>query len=312
VNDYAWPLYRKLRGLNAAPFAAYMRLKSLDQEITILSSSPERFLSWNRNGGCQYRPIKGTVKKTDGMTLQDAEAILKPSLNAKDVAENLMITDLIRHDLHGVAGAGNVHVTKLFGVEEYKTVFQLVSVIEGKLPLLAIESGNLRKPPRLNSNISPVKSKAHHQTYSHKNGIATPDTDEESEAPHIASPQQLSGIDVLAASLPPGSMTGAPKKRSCELLQDIEEGKPRGIYSGVLGYLDVGGGGDFAVVIRTAYRWSDERDTEGNDVWTIGAGGAVTSQSTPEGEAEEMMVKLKSVLRAFGSVEKSENGMLVN
>ena len=59
-----------------------------------------------------------------------------------------------------------------------------------------------------------------------------------------------SGIPVLAASLPPGSMTGAPKKRSCDLLHEIEEGQPRGLYSGVMGYFDVGGGGDFSVVIR--------------------------------------------------------------
>jgi para-aminobenzoate synthetase len=298
LDDYAWPLYRKMIKLNAAPFAAYMRLKSLNQEVTILSSSPERFLSWNRHGRCQYRPIKGTVKKTPGMTLQDAEAILKPSLNAKDVAENLMITDLIRHDIHGVAGAGNVHVTKLFGVEEYQTVFQLVSVIEGQLPL-RVESDESRD--HITSTIPDPQEIASclRKSYNSTNGMATPDTEEEHDLLLDSTPYQPSGIDVLAASLPPGSMTGAPKKRSCELLQVIEEDKPRGIYSGVLGYLDVGGGGDFAVVIRTAYRWSDERDDEGNDIWTIGAGGAVTAQSTPEGEADEMMTKLRSVLRAF-------------
>jgi para-aminobenzoate synthetase len=299
LDDYAWPLYRRMIKLNAAPFAAYMRLKSLDQEVTILSSSPERFLSWNRTGRCQYRPIKGTVKKTPGMTLQDAEAILKPSLNAKDVAENLMITDLIRHDIHGVAGAGNVHVTKLFGVEEYQTVFQLVSVIEGQLPLRVAAGEPSEKASSAGSEPCRQIGSSRRKSYSRTNGMATPDTEDEHDLFPSPVPQELSGIDVLAASIPPGSMTGAPKKRSCELLQDIEERKPRGIYSGVLGYLDVGGGGDFAVVIRTAYRWSDERDDKGNDIWTIGAGGAVTAQSTPEGEADEMMTKLKSVLRAF-------------
>jgi len=153
----------------------------------------------------------------------------------KEQAENLMIVDLIRHDLSGVVGAGNVEVTKLMAMEEYETVYQLVSVIEGQMP---------------------------------------PSSDRTS-------------IDVLAASLPPGSMTGAPKKRSCELLRDIEK-RRRGVYGGVLGYLDVGGGGDFSVVIRTV-------EVKGKNV-RVGAGGAVTTLSTSAGEFEEMLAKRESVL----------------
>lgn len=121
-------------------------------------------------------------------------------------------------------------------VEEYETVFQLVSVVEGDL-------------------IGP-------------------------------------GISVLAASLPPGSMTGAPKKRSCDLLKTTEDEEPRGLYSGVVGYFDVGGGGDFSVVIRSAFKW------QGED-WCVGAGGAVTSLSDPEAEWQEMLAKRENVLRAF-------------
>jgi para-aminobenzoate synthetase len=125
-------------------------------------------------------------------------------------------------------------------VEEYATLYQLVSVISGTLP---------------------------------------PNT---------------SGIPVLAASLPPGSMTGAPKKRSCELLTEIEAQQPRGVYSGVLGYMDVGGGGDFSVVIRTAFRYGDE------SVWRVGAGGAVTVLSEAKAEWEEMCAKRESLLKVFG------------
>lgn len=125
-------------------------------------------------------------------------------------------------------------------IEEYETVFQLVSVIEGDLE------------------------------------------------------QASSGIAVLSASLPPGSMTGAPKKRSCEMLKDIEGGKPRGLYSGVVGFLDVGGGGDFSVVIRTAFKWDDE-----GDVWRVGAGGAITALSEAEAEWEEMMTKRESVFNSL-------------
>ena len=248
-----WQMYLRLRKINPAPFQAYLDFGDLH----LLSSSPERFLRWDRKGVCQYRPIKGTVKKRPDLSRAEAVEILSSS---KERAENLMIVDLIRHDLHGVVGSGNVTVRKLMSVEEYASVYQLVSVVEGQLGA------------------------------------------------------EQHGIDVLAASLPPGSMTGAPKRRSCEILKGIEEQKPRGIYSGVLGYLDVGGGGDFSVVIRTAYKWNDRfssfangddvgceepDDDKDQDVWHIGAGGAVTAQSVDVSEFEEMEAKLDSILRVF-------------
>lgn len=157
-----WAVYSRLRTTNPAPFGAYFSFK----DLAIMSSSPERFLSWSREGVCEFRPIKGTVQKTADMTRQKAEAILK---SEKEQAENLMIVDLIRHDLNGVVGCAGrtASVPKLMQVEEYETVYQLVSVIRGEL-----EKGE-------------------------------------------------DGIDVLQSSLPPGSMTGAPKKRSCELLGEI-------------------------------------------------------------------------------------------
>lgn len=235
-----WHLYLRLRDLNPAPFGAYIRLPPTDtsiQGISIISSSPERFLSWSRDGKCQFRPIKGTVKKSPSITRTKAEELLNCP---KERAENLMIVDLIRHDLNGVENVRNVRVPKLMSVEEYETVFQLVSVIEGD-----IDARN-------------------------------------------------SGISVLAASLPPGSMTGAPKRRSCELLKEVENQRPRGLYSGVMGYLDVGGGGDFSVVIRTAFKWDNDAE------WRVGAGGAVTAMSDAEAEWQEMVAKRESVLRAFG------------
>ena len=85
-------------------------------------------------------------------------------------------------------------------------------------------------------------------------------------------------------------MTGAPKKRSVEMLEALEDGQPRGIYSGALGFVSIGRqrASDFAVVIRTAV-W------HGNKV-SVGAGGAVTVLSDPTEEENEMRVKLSSVL----------------
>ncbi|KAI4188742.1 MAG: hypothetical protein L6R41_001932 [Letrouitia leprolyta] len=309
-----WPLYLRLRSLNAAPFSAYMRLGGM----TLLSSSPERFMRWSRptssethleetKSTVQFRPIKGTVKRhphgpnKPAITLEQATALLA---TPKERAENLMIVDLIRHDLHGVVGSGNICVPKLMVVEEYATLFQLVTVIEGTL---INRYPYLSNPPSLttSSQSSPCSSRP-----------TTPSLAARSESPiHHLYPHPPStkptipktGIDVLAASLPPGSMTGAPKRRSCALLCAIEEEQPRSIYSGVVGYMDVGGGGDFSVVIRSAFRWDNDttfeqhQDGKGKkrDTWNVGAGGAITSLSTEEGEWEEMIAKLGSTLRIF-------------
>ncbi|EMD42358.1 para-aminobenzoic acid synthetase [Gelatoporia subvermispora B] len=256
----SWDLYKILRSRNSAPHSAYLRL----HPSTFVSSSPERFLSYSRppNSTFQLRPIKGTVRKAPGITRAVAEQLLAGSV--KEVAENLMIVDLIRHDLHGVIGDA-VDVKQFCKVEEYQTVWQLVSVIEGK-----------------------------------------------------PSPEQQRfdlGWEVLRRSLPPGSMTGAPKKRSVEILHDLED-HDRGVYSGVFGYWDVGGGGDWSVTIRTCFKYEARGDANehcevcdcatsadatatSNDMWTMGAGGAITALSDPEAEWEEMIVKVESVLRAF-------------
>jgi para-aminobenzoate synthetase len=124
----SWDLYKTARRRNPAPHAAYLRL----HPTTLISSSPERFLSFSRppNTVCQLRPIKGTLRKSPHVGRAAAERALVGS--KKEVAENLMIVDLIRHDLHGVVGE-DVHVTKFCGVEEYETVWQMVSVIEGSV-----------------------------------------------------------------------------------------------------------------------------------------------------------------------------------
>jgi para-aminobenzoate synthetase len=112
-------------------------------------------------------------------------------------------------------------------------------------------------------------------------------------------------------------MTGAPKKRSVEILQTLED-HDRNLYSGVFGYWCVGGGGDFSVTIRSCFKYDNRWDSQsehGNgshasgssmeeevetEDWVIGAGGAITALSDPEAEWEEMLIKLQSVLRAFG------------
>jgi para-aminobenzoate synthetase len=97
-------------------------------------------------------------------------------------------------------------------------------------------------------------------------------------------------------------MTGAPKKRSVEILQTLEDDN-RSIYSGVVGYWDVGGGGDWSVVIRSCFKYDDQPRDENIDnqaeTWTVGAGGAITALSDPDSEWDEMLTKLQSVLGIF-------------
>lgn len=100
----SWSLYQRLRSANPAPFSAYLDFQARGNpalNTKVVGSSPERFLSWDREGECQFRPIKGTVRKTPETTRAVAEELLR---TPKEQAENLMIVDLIRHDLSGVAG----------------------------------------------------------------------------------------------------------------------------------------------------------------------------------------------------------------
>ncbi|MGP9725494.1 aminodeoxychorismate synthase component I [Corynebacterium sp. AOP40-9SA-29] len=121
-------LYRRLRADNPAPFGAYLRLPG----VTVMSTSPERFLSVNADGRVTSSPIKGTRPVgTDAAHDDRIRAELRAS--EKDRAENLMIVDLVRHDLGRVAAPGTVEVPELFAVESYATVHQLVSTVTADL-----------------------------------------------------------------------------------------------------------------------------------------------------------------------------------
>ncbi len=100
----------------------------------------------------------------------------------------------------------------------------------------------------------------------------------------------LTAVDAVRAAFPPGSMTGAPKLRTCEIIDRLECA-PRGVYSGALGYFGFDGQADLSVVIRTAVR-------AGNTV-TVGAGGAIVLDSDAHAELAERNLKAQSVLGAW-------------
>lgn len=250
---FPWDLYKRLRKYNPAAFSAYARLGN----VKIVSSSPECFLIWDRHSTLEMKPMKGTVRKSEDMTMEKAKKILS---STKEMAENLMIADLIRHDLYGICGSGGVRVEKLLEVEDHGRVYQMITHVKGKVDYRR-RGVAARKLPQLKT--------ASMSGY---------------------------GLTALQKCLPPGSMTGAPKERSCMHLQLIER-RERGIYSGVMGYLDLGGGGSFSVLIRTAFTCSTDEDER--QTWRIGAGGAVTTLSTADGEWDEMLTKLRTVCNIF-------------
>jgi anthranilate synthase component 1/para-aminobenzoate synthetase len=123
-----WGAYLALRRKNPAPFASYLRFG----ELTVASTSPERFLKITADGGMRAEPIKGTRPRAAD-PVRDEELRRDLGSSPKDRAENIMIVDLLRNDLSHFAVAGSVTVSRLCAIESYATVHQMVSTIDAKL-----------------------------------------------------------------------------------------------------------------------------------------------------------------------------------
>lgn len=215
--------YRRMRQASPVPYGAYISFAG----FSVLSASPETFLRIDDSGLIESRPIKGTRPRSKQ---KEDDQILRDELcnSTKDRAENLMIVDLVRHDLNGVCRPGSVHVPEIFSVESFSSVHQLVSTVRG----------------------------------------------------HLRS--DVSTIEAIRACFPGGSMTGAPKKRTMEII-DVLESSARGVYSGALGWLSFSGGAELSIVIRTAVLRGNQAE--------FGIGGAIVAHSDPEQELEETLVK---------------------
>lgn len=232
----AYALYRIMRELSPAPHAAYFAIPGFE----MASSSPERFLKVDRQGQVEAKPIKGTRPRSDD-AVEDQRQRDELRHDEKDLAENLMIVDLLRNDLGRVCQIGSVSVPGLFVVESYSHAHQLVSTIQGQL-----------KPG-------------------------------------------LQALDCIESSFPGGSMTGAPKKRTMQIIGELEQGA-RGAYSGSLGWLSLGGACDLNILIRSV--------SVHDACARFGVGGAITALSDPESEYLETVVKASGVVEAIALLDE--------
>lgn len=234
-------LYELMRIRNPAPYSAYIEIGGREKTTCILSVSPELLLHVT-DGVARVKPIKGTRPR--GATVEKDEAIKKELGNSeKDIAENLMIVDLVRNDLSRVCN--EVTCPILMNVETFAPYHQLISTVEGKMD-----------DDRLLS-------------------------------------------ECLFGLFPAGSMTGAPKIRSIEILAALE-GRKRGIgYSGSIGYISpVTRSACMSVVIRTVLLVESNRP--GFFRASIGCGGAILGISNPTSEWSEMLTKSRPNLAIIG------------
>ena len=235
LRESPFAAYLRLRSLNPASFAAYLNLP----EVQVLSASPEQFLHFDpRTRRVRTRPIKGTRPR--GRTVREDDQLARELLaSEKDRAENVMIVDLERNDLGRVAEVGSVQVAEIAALETLPTVFHLTSTVEA----------TLREDHDL--------------------------------------------VDLLLATFPGGSITGAPKIRAMEIIDELEP-TARSVYTGAIGYIGMDGSLDLNIAIRTILAKDGKAYFQ--------AGGGIVADSDPELEYHETLHKARALVEAVTGV----------
>jgi len=225
--------YQQLVNVSPTPFAAYYKLNN---KYT-LCASPERYIKKEKDLLIS-QPVKGTIKRDK--TNEQADKALKAALlnSVKNRSENVMIADLVRNDLSRICTEGSVQVKELFGIYTYPQVHQMITTIQGKVPV------------------------------------------------------DIAIADVLQATFPMGSMTGAPKRKVMQLIEQYESSS-RGLYSGSIGYITPENDFDFNVVIRSILY------NQTNQYISCWAGSAITFYSDAIEEYEECLLKAKAMQQAL-------------
>jgi para-aminobenzoate synthetase component 1 len=235
-----WEFFQRLSTVSPAPFAAFLDCEGGPghARFQIASSSPEQFL---RMSGAHIitRPIKGT-RPRDVDATRDAQLAYELQTSAKELAELVMITDLLRNDLGKVCEYGSVQTPEIAKLEKFAQVQHLVSTVEGRL----------RK--------------------------------------------DVTHFNALASTFPGGSITGAPKFRAMEIIDELEP-VSRGPYCGCIGYLGFNRESQLSITIRTAV-CQDQKIH-----FNVGAG--IVADSNPEAEFDETMAKACGFLAALNLPE---------
>lgn len=135
LADDTYSLYLSLRAANPAPYSYYFRLPL--SNLTLLSSSPERFMRIDKARHAEMKPIKGTVRRSND-PIEDQRRKEALEADEKERAENLMIVDLSRNDLLGFCSVESVQVPRLMVVESYQTVHQWVLLKKTARPRLQL------------------------------------------------------------------------------------------------------------------------------------------------------------------------------
>jgi para-aminobenzoate synthetase component 1 len=231
-----WELFERLSSVSPAPFSAFLDCDDgiPHRRYQIVSSSPELFLRLS-GSHIQTKPIKGTRPRGADPT-RDAQLAYELQTNAKELAELVMITDLLRNDLGKVCEFGSVQVPELARLERFAQVQHLVSTVEGRL---------------------------------------------RHDVTHFAA---------LSACFPGGSITGAPKFRAMEIIDELEP-IARGPYCGCHGYLGFNRESQLSITIRTAVCQA------GLAHFNVGSG--IVADSNPEAEYEETLAKAAGFLTAL-------------
>lgn len=226
-------LFLELSTISPKPFAAYQKWH--DQYL--ICASPERFL---KKAGNQLtsQPIKGTRPRGNSET-EDAQLAHELRHDEKELAENMMIVDLVRNDLARSSVTGSVKVDELFGIYKFEQVFQMISTVCSQLK------------------------------------------------------EEIHFIDAIRHAFPMGSMTGAPKVKVMQLIEQYEKTK-RGAFSGAAGYITPEGDFDFNVIIRSLFLDLQKQ------LYSFQVGGAITYDSVPQKEYEECLIKAKAIMLLLG------------
>jgi para-aminobenzoate synthetase component I len=230
LTQPGWELFERLSSVSPAPFSAFFDCG----DFQLASSSPELFLRLS-GSHIQTRPIKGT-RPRDADPTRDGQLAYELQTSAKELAELVMITDLLRNDLGKVCEFGSVQVPELARLERFAQVQHLVSTVEGRL---------------------------------------------RRDVTHFAA---------LASCFPGGSISGAPKFRAMEIIDELEP-IARGPYCGCHGYLGFNRESQLSITIRTAVC------KNGLAHFNVGAG--IVADSNPEAEYEETLAKAAGFLAAL-------------